>query len=326
MIGRRALAAAGLALAAARARAQSGGVPVVAFLGFASGVTDLPSVDALRQGFTEIGYVEGRNYRLELRHAEGALDRVPALIAELLALNVAVFVVPGQAAARILSRATRAPVVAIGLPPSPGEPPLYASLARPGGTVTGFSDFVEELAGKRIELLREVMPELRAVGILHNSVDPVFRAWGEETEAAARRQGLGVIRLGLTGVDPGETERLIRTLRPAGAHALVIVRDFLTQSVRDVALRVAIEERVASVTEHRDNALLGAFMCYGADHADLFRRAAGYVDRILRGDRPGDLPIQLATRLQLIINLRTARAIGIEVPPGVLLRADEVIE
>jgi putative tryptophan/tyrosine transport system substrate-binding protein len=301
-------------------------MPVVGFLGFASAQSDRASVEALRQGFAELGHVEGRTIRIENRHAEGMIERVPALVSELLALRVGVFVVPGQAAARMLQRLTRTPIVAIGLPPTPSDPDLFASLGRPGGTVTGFSNFAEELSGKRIELIREVLPDLRTIGILHNVADPVFREWGVETEAAVRAQGLEPVRLGLGSVDAAEVTRLIRSLRPAGAGALIVIRDFLTHSMRDAIYRTAIEERIATVTEDRDFAEAGAFMSYGADVRDLFRRAAGYADRILKGDRPGDLPIQLATKLELIVNLRTARAIGIEVPPVILLRADEVIE
>lgn len=182
------------------------------------------------------------------------------------------------------------------------------------------------MSAKRIELIREVLPGLDAGGILHNVVDPVFRDWGVETEAAVRAQGLRPVRLGLSAIDPAETERLIRSLRPAGASALIVIRDFLTHSLREPIYSTAIAERIATVTEQRDFAEAGAFLSYGADILDLFRRAAGYADRILKGDRPGDLPIQLATKLELVVNLRTARAIGIEVPPVILLRAGEVID
>jgi putative tryptophan/tyrosine transport system substrate-binding protein len=327
VIARRALLSAVAAMLPSGTWGQADrGMPVVGFLGFASAQSDRASVEALRQGFAELGHVEGRTIRIENRHAEGMIERVPALVSELLALRVGVFVVPGQAAARMLQRLTRTPIVAIGLPPTPSDPDLFASLGRPGGTVTGFSNFAEELSGKRIELIREVLPDLRTIGILHNVADPVFREWGVETEAAVRAQGLEPVRLGLGSVDAAEVTRLIRSLRPAGAGALTVIQDFLTHSMRDAIYRTAIEERIATVTEDRDFAEAGAFMSYGADVRDLFRRAAGYADRILKGDRPGDLPIQLATKLELIVNLRTARAIGIEVPPVILLRADEVIE
>jgi putative ABC transport system substrate-binding protein len=327
MIARRALLTAAVAAVPARSWGQADrSVPVVGFLGFASEESDRASVVALREGFAELGHVDGRTIRLETRHAEGVPDRVPALVSELLALRVGVFVVPGQAAARMLQRLTRTPVVAIGLPPTPSDPDLFVSLSRPGGTVTGFSNFAEELSSKRIELIREVLPDLRAIGILHNIADPVFREWGKETETAVRAQGLVPVRLGLSSIDIPEVKRLIRSLRPAGAAALIVIRDFLTHSLRDAIYPTAIEERIATVTEQRDFAEAGAFMSYGADIRDLFRRAAGYADRILKGDRAGDLPIQLATKLELIVNLRTARAIGIEVPPVILLRADEVIE
>lgn len=327
ILRRNVLAASLLGLAPGLARAQANrGIPIVGFLGFASEESDRASVVALRQGFAELGHVEGRTIIIESRHAEGYVERVPAIVAEMAARPVGVFVVPGQAAARLLRRLTRIPIVANGLPPTASDPDLFQSLSRPGGTVTGFSNFAEELAGKRIELMREVLPELKSIGILHNVVDPVFREWGVETEAAVRAQGLVPIRLGLSSVDRGEVVRLVRSLRPAGAEALIVIRDFLTHSVREAIYDTALEERIATVTEQRDFAEAGAFMSYGADVRDLFRRAAGYADRILKGDRPGDLPIQLATKLELVINQRTARAIGIVVPSSILARADEVIE
>ena len=319
------------ALAAALLPASAPGqdprrVPVVGFLGFASAPSDQAGLDALRRGFADLGYVEGRTIRIEARHAEGDLDRVPALVRDMLARDVAVFVVPGQAAARMLRRATTTPVVAIALPPTASDPELFESLRRPGGTITGFSNFAEELSGKRVELLREIMPGLAAIGILHNVTDPVFRDWGVETEAAVRAQGLTPVRLGIASIAPAEVAAEIRTLRPAGARALIVIRDFLTSSLRDAIIRGALEQGVAVVAEQRDWVEAGALISYGADIGDLFRRAAGYADRILKGEAPGELPIQLASKFELVINLRTARALDLDVPRAVLLRADEVIE
>jgi putative ABC transport system substrate-binding protein len=326
MIARRTLIAVTIAGAAASAARAQTAAPVVAFLGFASETSDRASVEALRQGFAKLGHVEGRTVRIVSRHAEGQVERVPRILEELLAMRVAVLVLPGQAAARMLRRMTQLPIVAVGLPPTPSDPDLFESLARPGGTVTGFSNFAEELSAKRIEMLREVLPQLRRIAILHNAADPVFTRWGVETEAAARAQGLEPVRFGLASADPEEAKRHVRAARAAQASGMIVIRDFLTHSARDAIYLTAIEERIATVTESREFAEAGALMSYGADLHDLFHRAAAYADRILRGESPAELPIQLATKLELVVNQRTARAIGVELPDVLLLRADEVIE
>jgi len=216
--------------------------------------------------------------------------------------------------------------VAIGLPPTAGDHDLFASLAKPGGTVTGFSNFGEELSAKRIEILRELLPKSSVLGILHNVTDPVFRAWGVQTEASARAQGLRTVRLGLRLTSPGEVTTLLRSLRDEGGDAVVVIRDFLTHTMRDEIIRTSAELDIAVIAEQAAFVEAGALMTYGADLPDLFRRAAGYVDRIVKGEKAGDLPIQLPAKFEFIINLKTAKALGITVPAVLLARADEVIE
>jgi putative ABC transport system substrate-binding protein len=325
MIARRGLGAiAALALPGV-ARAQPR-LPVVGFVGFASPEGDAASVAAFRDGMRAQGQVEGRSWQLESRHAGGDVARGAAIIRELAALPVDVFIVPGPAAARAVRQASVIPLVAVGLPPAPSDPELFASLARPGGTVTGFASFGEEMSAKRIEFLRETIPGLSAVGILHNSTDPTYDAWGRLTEDSARIQGLRALRLEIASQDRAVLAAGMRRLREGGARAVVVVRDFLTSSLIEAIVASATAEGIAVVGDQASFAQAGALFSYGAGQGDLFRRAAAYVTRILRGEKPGDLPVQLPTAIEFVVNLRTAHALGLTVPHAILARADWVIE
>ncbi|HEX2555483.1 MAG TPA: ABC transporter substrate-binding protein [Microvirga sp.] len=301
-------------------------VPVVGFLGLASEQADRPLVEALRQGLKEQGHVEGQSILLETRHAAGDLNLAARYLDEMVRRPVDVFVAPGPAVIPPIHRASQIPIVALGLPPVAGDRSLFASLARPGGRVTGFSYFGEALSAKRIEALRELLPKSSVLGILHNVVDPVFREWGAQTEAAARAQGFQPLRLGLRSSSPAEPAELLRSLKSQGGDAVIVISDFLTVSLKDEIIRAAADLGVVVVAEWPAFVESGALMFYGADILDLFRQAAGYVDRIVKGEPAGDLPIQLATKFRLVINLKTARAMGLDVPPALLSRADEVIE
>ncbi len=324
MIARRALPA--LALAPAAARAQPRRLPVVAFVGFASPDGDRLTVEAFRDGMRAQGMVEGQSWRFEARHAEGDAARGAGIIRDLAALPVDVFVVPGPAAARAVRRATSIPLVAVGLPPVESDPELFASLARPGGSVTGFASFGEEMAAKRIELLRETIPGLALIGVLHNAADPTFDAWGRLTEASAAAQGIRAMRVPIAARDPAALAAAMRRLRAEGGGAVVVVRDFLTSSLIPEIIAAAQSERIAVIGDQARFAEAGALFSFGASLTDLFRRAAGYVVRILRGERPGDLPVQLPTAIEFVVNLRAARALGLAVPHAILARAEEVIE
>ena len=321
------IAGAALLAAASGSFAQTSEAPVVGFLGLASREVHIDDLAALRDGLEQLGYVDGRTIVIEDRYADGEVERFDARIDEIIGRGARAVVVPGLAAAlAIRERDPQMPVVAIGLPSTVIYPDLFGSLHRPGGSVTGFSHFGEDLAIKRVELLREVLPGLTTVAILHNTVDPLYRAWGEKTEEAALEQGLKTVRLGLETPSRDELGRLMQRAREAGASGLLVVRDFLTHTLIDDIVREADDQHLAIMAEQSQFVDAGALMSYGANMPDLFRRAAVYVDEILKGASPAEMPIQLATEFELVVNQRSADDLGIKFPPSILLRADEMIE
>jgi len=303
-----------------------GKLRIVGFLGFASEQADRPTLEAFRLGLREHGHEEGRTILVEARHAGGDLTLAANYIDELSRKPVDVFVAPGPGAARSIRRVTDIPIVALGLPSTGGDADLFGSLASPGGTVTGFSNYGEELSAKRIEFLRELLPEARMVGVLHNATDPVFRGWGVQTETSARAHGLQPQRLGLSSSAPDEVGALLRWLRAQGGDTVIVVRDFLTSTLQDDILSTSDELGISVVAEQASFPRAGALISYGPDIPDLFRRSAGYVTRIVKGEKAGSLPIQLPTKFELVINVRTAQRLGIWVSPMLLAQADEAIE
>jgi putative ABC transport system substrate-binding protein len=325
---RRALTALSGAIIAPRPLAQASSPPIVFYMALATRASDARSVAAFREGMQGLGQLEGRSFRLVERYAEGNFAAAEAMVREQQAAQpVAVFLSPGAAAVRLILRATRnVPIVSVALHPSGGQTDLFASLARPGGMVTGVSNFGEELAAKRVQFLKELVPRLKRVGVLHNTTDPVFRRWGEETEREIGAQGLAAIRLGLTSTSVDAMQQKLRDARARGVEALVVVRDFLTSSLYRQIARDSLEFGLASVAEERRYPEAGALLSYGVSDRDQFRSAANYVDRILKGATPAELPIEQPTRFELVLNMKTARALGLTPPQPLLLRADEVIE
>jgi putative tryptophan/tyrosine transport system substrate-binding protein len=315
------------ALVAPQPSAQVQRTPIVCFMSLATRQTDQPSLEVFRAGLREHGHVEGSTYEMVWIASEGDVAHADALVREQLGRWVDVFLAPGPASARVILRATQSvPIVTIGLHPRGGQTDLFAKLAKPGGIVTGVSNFGEQLAAKRVQLLKELMPKLAYAGVLHNSADPVFRRWGEETETEIRAQGLKATRLGLTSSSVDALQRVLREGRDRGVEALVVVRDFMTAALFEPIARMSRKFAMAVIAEERRFPAAGALMSYGVSDSELFRRAAGYVDRILKGARPADLPIEQVERFEFVINLAAARALGVAVPQSVLLRADEVIQ
>lgn len=307
--------------------AQAQPVPRVCYLALATRQSDARSVAAFRDGMRAAGQVEGTSFLLIELYADGNLARAEAMLRAQLETPVAAFLVPGAAAARLILRLTRAiPIAAVGLHPRGGQTDLFATLAKPGGMVTGVSNFGEELAAKRVQLLKEAVPGLTTVGVLHNTTDPLFLRWGEETEVEIRAQGLAATRLGLTSTSLDALQQTLHGGRSRGVQALVVVRDFLTSALYEAISRSGREMGLAIIAEERRYPEAGALMSYGANDNDLFQRVATYVDRILKGAKPADLAIEQPTRFELVINLKTAKTLGRTIPQSLLLRADEVIQ
>ena len=326
MRGRRPFLA-GLAGALLAPHAFAQGPAVVCYLALATRQADVGGVAAFREAMRALGHVEGRSYRLAELYADGQYERAEGLLRKQLQTPVDVFLTPGPASARLVLGITRSvPIVSVGLHPRGGQTDLFASLAQPGGMVTGVSNFGEELAAKRVQLLKEMMPQLKSVGVLHNATDVVFQRWGEETEAELRGQGLATLRLGLTSPSLDALAESLRGARAAGAQALVVVRDFLTSTLYQPISQIGRDLKLATMAEERRYPEAGALMSYGISDRDQFGRAAGYVDRILKGARPAALPIEQLTRFELVLNAATARALGLTIPAALRLRADAVIE
>lgn len=310
-----------------RLSAQAAPPPVVFYMGMATRLSGARNLAAFRDGMRKLGHVEGQSYALVERYADGDFRRGEAMLREPLPQPVAVYLAPGPASARLVLRHTNsAPIVSVGLHPRGGQTDLFASLARPGGRVTGVSNFGEELAAKRVQLLKEAVPRLGSVAVLHNAAETVYQRWGEETEAEVRAQGLAAQRISLGSVSAETLRRSMHTARAQGVQAVIVVRDFLTTTMyRPIALN-GLELGLAIMGEERSLVEAGALMSYGASDREQFGGAASFVDRILKGALPAYLPIEQVARFELVLNLKTAKALGLAMPQLLLLRADEVIE
>jgi putative ABC transport system substrate-binding protein len=279
--------------------------------------------DACRQGLRELGYVDGRNIVLEPRWADGHHERLPALAADLVRLKVDIMVTaatPASQAARTASRSIPIVFVAVAEPIKAG---LVASLARPGGNVTGVSLLTPELSGKRLQLLADVLPGVGRVAVLTNPDNASHVVFLEETRAAAHTLGIQLQPLPARRLDEIEAV-LART--GAGPTALIVFDDPVLWSHRKRIVSLATERRIAAMYGYRDFVDDGGLMSYGPDRIALYRRTAPYVDKILKGAKPGDLPVEQPTKFELVINLKTAKAHGLTLSPAVLQRADHVIE
>jgi putative tryptophan/tyrosine transport system substrate-binding protein len=282
------------------------------------------NLDALRQGLLEHGYNERQNLEIEYRSADGAADRFPDLAAELVRLGVDLIVTRGTPAAKAAKAASATiPVVmaAIGEPLGVG---VVASLSHPGGNVTGFSSYVAELAGKRVELLKETFPTVRCVGFLQNIGNPISPPQWEATRKTASALGLSAELLDVRST--GDIVSAFASLAARRIDALSVGIDALTQANAAAIIRMAAERRLPAAYPAREFVDAGGLLSYGPSYPDLYFRAAGLIDRILKGARPGDLPVEAPTKLELVVNLTTAKALALDIPPTLLARADEVIE
>jgi len=280
--------------------------------------------EACRQGLRELGYVEGRTIMLEPRWADGQHERLPGLVADLVRRNVDVIVAAATPASRAAKAATSTipiVIVAVGAPVRAG---LVASLARPGGNVTGLSLLTADLSGKRLELLLEILRKVSRVAVLMNPVNPVSAIFWEETQVAARKLGIDLQRL--EARQPEEIEPAFGAAMAQSADALIVFDDPALWSYRARIVALATARKIPAMYGLRDFVDEGGLMSYGPDRPDQYRRTATFVDKILKGAKPADLPVEQPTKFELIVNLKTAQALGLDMPTTILLRANEVIE
>jgi len=328
IIGRRELIAAlgGAAAWPLSARAQEGGrTYTIGIFSAGSEHAEIPALNAaLFEALRELGWVEGKNVTFEHRYAENRLERLPELAADLVRRKVDVIAAAGTLAPLAAQRATTTIPIVMTAAGDPLGSGLVASLARPGGNVTGMSLMAPDLGAKRLELLREVLPRLSRVAVLWNADNPYSVLVFKETQAGGRTLGIEVRSLEVRGPDDFDSAfEAARGLRP---DALITVEDPLTGDHRTRMAEFTSRQQLPSLHGIREFVAAGGLISYGSSIADLFRRAAYYVDKILRGAKPADLPVQQPTKFEMVINLKTAKALGLELPASVLARADELIE
>jgi putative ABC transport system substrate-binding protein len=294
-------------------------------IGFLRRTSPQPSdFEAFRQGLRELGHIEGQNIAIAQRYANEVADRLPDLAAELVRLKVDLIVVDGTATARAAKAATQTIPIVFTLAVDPVGTGLVANFARPGGNVTGLTQMAPELNGKRLELLKDLVPGLSRVAVLLNPANPSVPLQLREIEAAA--QALGVQLQVFEVRDPKEFDRAFSAMAEGRARALTPLTDAMFFSRRGRIVQLASKNRLPAIYEERRFVEAGGLMSYATSIPDLWRRAAAYADKILKGAKPGDLPVEQPTKFELIINLRTAKALGLTIPPSLLLQAHQIIE
>jgi len=297
---------------------QAGRVPRIGLLG------DATSWEPLRQSLRDLGYTEGRTLMLESRQSGGESERWPELATELVRLNVDIIVTSGTPATLAARKATATiPIVMVGIG-APLKTGLISSLSQPGGNVTGLAQLGAELAPKRLELLKEILPKLSDLVFLWNPANPDQKFHFDEVQAGARSLGLTVKSIEVRNHE--ELERALVRMTRELPSALLMTADRVHQREADRIIAFAAKYRVPAMYQLKENVVHGGLMSYGADLPELERRAGVYVDKILKGAKPADLPVEQPTKFELVINLKTAKALGLTVPPSLLARADEVIE
>jgi len=299
-------------------------IPRIGFLVANFPTTNPARNEAFRQGLRELGYVEGKNIVIEWRYAEGKLDRLPALAAELVRLKVDVIVTAGPAATRPAKEATGTIPIVMGFDNDPVGSAFVASLARPGGNITGLATLAPELSGKQLELLKEVVPRLSRVAVLGNSTEPGNPQLLRETELAAGVFGVQLQYLDVRG--PKDIETAFRAASKGRAEAVLLLPSPVLNPYRTEIADLAVKSRLPVIYGQPEFVEAGGLMVYSVSFTDLFRRAATYVDKILKGRKPADLPVEQPKKFEFIINLKAAKQIGLTVPPNLLVRADRVIK
>ena len=314
----------GLALFAAPLTADAQRPSKVPRIGYLAPASDAPLLEAFRQGLRDLGWVEGQNIALEVRSAEGKYERLPELAAELVRLKVDVIVASTTPVALAAKQATTTIPIVIQFVADPIGSGLVASLARPGGNITGWTHLGFELRRKYVELLKEAVPGAARIGVLWNPANQIHGPSLKEVEAAARALNVQIHPAGVK--DSNELDSAFSALARQHVEGLVVLPDgmFLAQGDRIIAL--AARHRLPAMYGIMELAKAGGLMGYGVNFPDMYRHGASFVDRILKGAKPADLPVEQPTRFYLVINLKTAKALGLTIPPSVLIRADEVIQ
>jgi putative tryptophan/tyrosine transport system substrate-binding protein len=308
------------------ARAQQPAMPVIGFLSTAPSHLYEHRLRPFREGLKEAGYVEGRNVEIDYRWAEAQNDRLPALAAQLVQRRVAVIVAAGGTPTALAAKAatTTIPIV-FGVAVDPVEVGLVASLSRPGGNVTGVTNLNVEVGPKRLELLHELLPSVTVIAVLVNPASPaIAESFTRGMQVAARTLGLQLHVLHASS--EREFDTVFATLAQLRAGALVISPEILYNTRIEQLAALTVRHAVPAVFQYRQFVAAGGLLSYGSDEREYYRLVGIYVGRILKGEKPGDLPVQQATKVELIINLKTARALGLTVPLPLIGRADEVIE
>jgi putative ABC transport system substrate-binding protein len=297
--------------------------PRIAYLTASALSTMSARIEAFRQGLRELGYVEGKNIVIEWRSTEDKPDRLPALATELLSLKVDVIVTGGPSATRAAKGATSTIPIVMSTDPDPVANGFVASLARPGGNITGLATLAPELSGKRLELLKETVPKLSRVAVFGTSTTPGNAQNIKETELAARAFGLQLQSLDVRA--PKDMETAFRAAGKARADSIIVLSGPMVNSHRSQIVDLAVKSRLPAIYPWPEYVEDGGLMSYGPSLTDLNRRAATYVDKILKGRKPADLPVEQPIKFEFIVNLKAAKQIGLTIPPNVLVRADRVI-
>jgi len=315
---------AGVAVPLTAEAQQATKVTPIGYLSGPSLSANAARIEAFRQGLRELSYVEGKNIVIEWRSADGKFEGLPALAAELVRLKVAVIVTSGGALTRRAKEATSTIPIVMTNDPDPVGDGFVASLARPGGNITGLSTFAPEVSGKRLEILREVVPKLSRVAVLGSSTATGYAQTLKEIEPAAK-----AFKMQLQFIDAlhaKDMEAAFRAASEGRAQGVLTLNSAILGSQRAQIVELAIKERLPVMYHQNDFVEAGGLMFYGVNVPDLSRRAASYVDKILKGAKPADLPIERPTKFELVINLKAAKALGLTIPPSVLGRADQVID
>ena len=306
------------------AEAQPTKIPRIGYLTGNSPSTNAARIEAFRQGLRELGYVEGKNIIIEWRYSEGKADRLPALAAELVRVKVEVIVTTGPGPTRAAKEATTTIPIVMAQDPDPVGNGFVASLARPGGNITGLATLAPEISGKQLELLKETVSRLSRVAVLGTSTRPGNAQNLKETELAAGAFGVKLQYLDV--LIPKDLETAFRAASKGRVDGVLVLQTPLLTSHRTQVVDLAVKNRLPAIYATAEWVEDGGFMSYAASGTDLFRRSATYVDKILKGAKPADLPVEQPKKFELIINLKAAKQIGLTIPPNVLARADKVIK